>query len=107
MEEKKKLVYIAHPIGGNVKKNLDKIKAIYYLLTHGNNDIIPFAPYWSTCHAFDDSNPEHREIGMVQNKYFFENKIIDEVWVYCGLSNGVKQEIEWASQFGIKVVFKF
>jgi len=107
MEEKKKLVYIAHPIGGDVKGNLEEIKRLYAAIISECPDVIPFAPYWITCHALVDDYPDHRKIGMEQNKYFFENKIIDEVWVYGGVSEGVKQEIEWASENGIKVVFMF
>ena len=105
--KKKKLIYIAHPIGGDVKNNLEKVKQIYYLMSVGSEDYTPFVPYWITCHALDDSNPIHRKIGMEQNKYFFDNRIIDEVWVYGGISEGVKKEIEWASENGINVVFKF
>ncbi|MEM0173764.1 MAG: hypothetical protein QXI16_04580 [Sulfolobaceae archaeon] len=107
MEEKKKLVYIAHPIAGNVHVNLNKIQNIYAEITDKYPDVVPFAPYWITFHALDDSNAGDRKIGMEQNKYFFDNRIIDEVWVYGGISEGVKREIEWASENVIKVVFKF
>lgn len=106
MERKKKLIYIAHPIGGNVKENLEKIKVIFEQLSK-TPDIVPFAPYWIACHALDDSKVGDRKIGMEQNKYYFDNRIIDEVWVYGGISEGVKREIEWASENCIKVVFKF
>lgn len=103
--KKQKLIYIAHPIGGDVKNNLDKIKDIYNRISHKYNDIIPFAPYWITCHALDDESLVDRRIGFNQNKYFFENKIIDEMWVY-GISNGVNQEIQWCKEFNIPIIYK-
>ena len=102
---KKKIVYIAHPISGNVHVNLNKIQNIYAEITDNYPDAIPFAPYWITCHALDDNRPTDRAIGFSHNKEFFDRKIMDEVWVYSD-SPGVRQEIEWAKELGIKVVNK-
>jgi len=100
----KKIVYIAHPIGGDVKINIAKVKSIYNKLSL-EQEVIPFAPYILAVESLDDSNPEHRAIGFEQNKTFFERGIIDELWVY-GISKGVHQEIEWAQEFNIKIIWK-
>lgn len=101
----KKLVYIAHPIGGiEINENIRKVKTIYKHLPL-ENEVIPFAPYLVAVQSLDDLNYQHRAIGFEQNKVFFERKIIDELWVY-GMSAGVQQEIDWAVEFGIKVVGK-
>lgn len=103
--EEKKIVYIAHPIGGDVKGNLEEIKRLYTAISRECPEVIPFVPYWIACHALDDTNAGDRKIGFEQNKAFFERGIIDEVWVY-GMSPGVYQEMEWASEYGIKIVFR-
>lgn len=102
---KKKIVYLCHPISGNVQKNLNLIEIIYRIISREHPDIVPFAPYWITCHALNDKWPTDRAIGFSHNKEFFDRKVMDEVWVY-GDSPGVRQEIEWAKELGIKVVNK-
>lgn len=100
---KKKLVYIAHPISGDIENNIAKVKSIYKHLSL-RNDVIPFAPYLVALSVLDNSNEEHRKIGFEQNKHFFKNNIIDEMWIY-GISNGVNQEIEWCKEFNIPYIF--
>lgn len=101
----KKIVYIAHPIGGdNIEKNIESVWGIIKQLSL-ENEVIPFAPYLVALSVLDDANPEHRKIGFEQNKAFFERGIIDEVWMY-GLSPGVLLECGWADYYGIKIISK-
>lgn len=102
---KKRLIYIAHPISGDIENNLNKIKSIYRDISLTYHDVIPFAPYFIALHSLDDNVIVERSIGFNQNKYFFENNIIDEMWVY-GISKGVLQEIEWCKEFVINVSYK-
>lgn len=102
---KKNIVYIAHPVSGDVQKNLNAIRMIYTVIARECPEIVPFAPYWITCHALDDRNSRDRKIGFRHNKAIFHSGIIDELWVY-GDSPGVRTEIEWAKELGIKVVNK-
>lgn len=102
---KQKIVYIAHPIGGDVHANLEKISMIYAQITHNNRDVVPFAPYWITCHALNDYIQSDRDLGFSHNEAVFKSGIIDELWVY-GISEGVKKEMEWAKELGIKIVMK-
>ena len=66
-----KIVYIAHPIGGDVENNLEKVRQIVRKLNLERQDIVPFAPYWLDCHALDDNNPQERERGIKNDKTFF------------------------------------
>lgn len=101
-----KVVYIAHPIGGDVKANLEKIRRIYAAISREYPEVVPFAPYWITCHALSDNIPTDRETGFRHNRAIFERGCIDEMWVF-GISTGVLQEIEWCKEFGITVINKY
>lgn len=104
---KKPIVYLCHPIGGNVTENTASVLAIVRQLSL-ENEVIPFAPYIVDVQALDDANPLERAIGFEHNKAIFESGIIDEVWLYGGrISIGMQTEIEWANELGIKVVQKW
>lgn len=98
---KKKIVYIAHPIGGDVEGNLKSIQEIYAVISRTRPDIIPFCPYYATVKSLDDSIPADRSIGMEHNKVFFEQGIIKELWWFKRVSTGVGQELEWCDEFNI------
>lgn len=100
----KKIVYIAHPISGDMEGNIKRVLAIYRELSI-QNEVIPFAPYLVALQVLNDTVQAERKIGMLQNRAFFERNMIDELWV-CGLSAGVVQEMMWASEYGIKIVSK-
>lgn len=100
----KKVVYIAHPTSSDLAANLLKIACIFGDVAI-EGEYIPFAPYFAAFAALDDELEEEREIGMRLNKEWFDRGIIDELWVY-GLSEGVRQEIEWALENNVLVVYK-
>lgn len=100
-----KVVYIAHPIGGDVPGNVAKVKEI--LKQESTRFVHPIAPYLAALEFLDDSKSEDRELGIAYNQEYFTRKVMDEVWVYGGVSRGVKAEIELASRLGIPVLFKF
>lgn len=100
-----KVVYIAHPISGNIKENLESIRRIVRNINLSNNDVVPFAPYWLDCHALNDSIPEERERGIKNDIELFNRDFIDEVWLYGDrVSNGMKAEIALAEKLGIPVL---
>lgn len=102
---KKKIIYIAHPIGGDIKGNLEMVGEIYRQISLYRPDVIPFAPYIATIACLNDNVPQERAIGFEHNKAFFDKGIIDEVWLYGDrISNGMAQEIAWAYSLGIPVV---
>lgn len=94
-----KVVYVAHPIAGDVDQN---VRAIYeYCKTMYAEGVIPLAPY---LFFLDESTPLAREKGMSANKQFFVRKMIDEVWL-CGprISSGMHQEIVWGLENNIPI----
>ena len=102
-----KIVYIAHPISGDVDGNVKKILEIVKSINFLNPFVIPFAPYISDVLALDDSIQEQREKGIANNIYILESGIVNELWVYGdNITKGIKKEIEIATANNIEVVFK-
>lgn len=102
-EERPLLVYIAHPMKGDIAGN--KKKVIDICREIGKNPmVIPFTPYLSAFEYLDDDDPIQREKGMVMNRFYFERKIID-VLLICGdrMSMGVRSEIKLALENGIRL----
>lgn len=103
---KKKIIYIAHPIGGDVKGNLLEISRIYNHLSI-EDKIIPFVPYYATVLSLDDTVPVLRDIGFSHNEALFKSGIIDEVWLYGKrITEGMRVEIDWANELKIAVLSK-
>lgn len=102
-----KIVYIAHPISGDIPGNLEKIRQIVRKINLEHPDIVPFAPYWLDCHALDDTNPDERACGIQNDHEYFLRRVMDEVWL-CGdrISSGMQAEKALAELLGIPVVNK-
>lgn len=98
---KKKIVYIAHPIGGDIEANLKSIQEIYAVISRTRPDVIPFCPYYATVMSLDDSVSGDRLLGMEHNKAFFEHGVIKEMWWFNRVSDGIAQEIDWCEEFYI------
>lgn len=99
-----KVAYIAHPIGGDVKGNIDKILAIVREINIEEPDVVPFVPYLADCIAMDDNIPEHRERGIKNDIELFNRRFIDEVRLYGGrVSAGMIAEIELAILLDIPI----
>jgi len=102
-----KIVYIAHPIGGDVANNLNKVCLIIREINLTEPEVVPFAHYIVDCHCLDDSVPEERERGIKNDMELFSRKFIDELWLYGDrISNGMIAEIGICEQLNIPVVFK-
>lgn len=102
-----KIVYIAHPISGDIKGNLEKIRLIVRHINLTMPDIVPFAPYWLDCFALDDNNPEERKRGIMNDTALLTRGFIDEMWLYGDkVSNGMAAEMALAKAAGIKVIPK-
>ena len=101
-----KIIYIAHPIGGDVKKNLKKVAKIAREINLAYPDVVPMAGYFLDCYALDDNIPEERNRGIKNNTEFFKRKIIKEVWCYGNkISNGMWREINTARAMDIPIRF--
>lgn len=100
-----KVAYIAHPIGGNVKFNIEKVIKIVGNINRSEPETLPFAPYIVDCMCLDDVIPKERERGFKNNFHYFQSGFIDEIRLYGSIiSKGMKQEIEWANEFNIPVI---
>lgn len=68
--------------------------------------VIPIAPHLYFPQFLDDSNPIQREVGCMFSLALLRE--CDGVVVYdgcCGISDGMKAEIEEADKLGIKVAY--
>lgn len=102
-----KIIYIAHPISGDIEGNLYKIRKIVREICLTNADVVPFVPYYVDIVSLDDNNPIERQRGIENDKEIFQRGIIDEVWIYGDkISNGMKAEIQLAYSLNIPVIFK-
>lgn len=103
--QKKKIVYIAHPIGGDVEGNLKKLRNIVRQLNMTFRDIVPFVPYYADVVSMDDNDPHQRERGIENDVALFLSGVIDEVWLYGDrISDGMREEIDLARQLAIPVI---
>lgn len=102
-----KIVYIAHPISGDIKGNLEKIKNIVRHINLTEPDVLPFAHYFVDCHALDDTVPEERERGIKNDIALMKAGFINEVWLFGDrISSGMVHEIVLANELGITIIPK-
>ncbi len=100
-----KIVYIAHPIGGDVENNLRKIAIIARQMNLTEPDCVPFAPYFLDCVALRDAKPEERRRGLRNGAEVFKRGNFDEVRLYGDrISPRMLVEVILARQLGIKIV---
>lgn len=104
--EANKIVYIAHPISGDVQGNVEKILSIVKKINLNEPKITPFVPYLADVLALDDSIPEQRKKGISNNVNYLKSGIVTELRVYGDfISKGVAEEIAIAREFKIPVVY--
>lgn len=102
-----KVVYIAHPIGGNVAVNLAHLRTVVSQVNAYYPSVVPFVPYYSDCVSLDDSVPEQRARGIKNDIFIMRTGIVDEVWLTGGrVSVGMEAEVKLAKSLGIPVVDK-
>lgn len=100
-----KIVYIAHPIGGDVKMNVYRITQIVRKINLTMPGIIPFAPYVADVLALADEKTEERERGLNNCLNVLRTGVCSEVWVYGPtISAGMQNEICLAHSMGIPVL---
>lgn len=104
MKHKMTVAYIAHPIGGDVDRNLKKIVSICRVINLQEPEVVPFAPYFLDCHALDDKVALERQRGIRNDIELMTRGFIDEVRLYGDkISSGMASEIELASRLHIKI----
>lgn len=97
-----RLVYIAHPYGGD-PSNLQAAREWVRWAFGAGKDVCPIAPWIVTCEILDDANPSDRRRGMETN---METVLkVNQVWL-CGprVSSGMLQEARVAFGKGIPVL---
>ncbi len=97
-----KVVYIAHPVGGDVQGNIKDVLSILRDISFGCRDIIPIAPYVVCCQYLNDDIPEERAMGIVADNMYFKRRYMDEVW-FSGprFSFGMKEEVKLCLEHGL------
>lgn len=105
----KKLVYIAHPISGNIEENLKDLIRILRIINTNSHPIlnmvpdsfydfeyiIPLAPYYADILALDDNNPEERARGIENDIALIKTGVFDELWLTGNkISFGMNEEIK-------------
>jgi len=91
-----KVVYIAHPLRGDLEANL-KSAAQWVRWAAVVRGVCPIAPYIEYCAALDDASEEERRLGMKMDLLLIER--VDELWL-CGphVSEGMSGEVKKAKQ---------
>lgn len=91
-------VYICAPLGGNVDKNLQKVKDYTrYALMCGATPVVPH--FYALC--LNDCNPKEREIGMTAGLSLLW--FCDEMWIFGDEeTEGMKSEIQFCKSFNIR-----
>ena len=95
-----KLIYVASPYAGDIKKNIDFAKrACRHVMSEGHAF---FAPHLLYPQLLDDANPRERQAGLDMGLAILPR--CDELWCYGDrISLGMHFEIEEASRLGIPV----
>lgn len=102
-----KIVYIAHPISGDIEGNLAKIRKIVKDIALSRTDVVPFVPYYVDIVSLDDNDPVQRERGIANDIELFNRKVMDEVWLFGDkFSKGMKAEVKLAKKLGIPIIIK-
>lgn len=100
-----KIVYIAHPISGDIEANLADIRRIVRHINLMSLEYVPFVPYYADIVSLDDNNPIERMRGIDNDMAIMSKGFIDELWLTGDrISKGMQNEKTYAEQLGIKVV---
>lgn len=99
-----KIVYIAHPISGDIGGNLQKIVKIGREISISEPNVVPFAPYFFDCYCLNDDTPEERQRGIKNDAAWFKKGVISELRLYGDrISHGMRAEIEICKSEGIPI----
>lgn len=102
-----KVVYIAHPIGGDVESNLADLRRIIRRINLECPGVVPFAPYYSDVVSMDDSVASERSRGIQNDMEILQSGIVHELWLTGDrISSGMQAEKAVAELLGITVLNK-
>lgn len=98
-----KMVYVAHPIRGDVEGNIRKIVKICRRIH--TYEVIPCVPYLAVIAAIGaEEGTKEEELGLWTNHEYIERRMFDEMWLFgdC-ISVGMRDEIIHARKCHIPV----
>ncbi|MEZ7494493.1 hypothetical protein QO206_03285 [Leeuwenhoekiella aequorea] len=100
-----KIVYIAHPIGGNVYRSVKALTKILREVNLTEPEVVPLAPYYGDVMALNDENLAERARGLENGIQVLKSGAIRELWLYGdGITKGMLGEVRLAETLGIPVV---
>ena len=101
-----RIVYIAHPIGGNVEENLTSLRRIIRGINSYEPHTVPFCPYYADVVSLNDNDPEQRARGLKNDIEILSRPgMVDELRLYGeNITLGMRLEIETAHIMGIPIV---
>ena len=100
-----KVIYIAHPISGDVAGNLKKIIRISRKINLKEPNVVPFAPYYLDCLSLNDNSIKERERGIRNDHFLIKKGFIDEIRLYGNrISKGMREEVRIGRELGIIII---
>lgn len=101
-----RIVYIAHPIGGNIEENLTNLQKVIRSINNNEPNTVPFCPYYADVVSLNDNDPVQRARGLKNDIEILSRPgMVDELRLYGGcISQGMRLEIETAHLMGIPIV---
>ncbi len=99
----RKVVYLAHPISGDITMNLQRLTRWYRWAVMVMN-VNPIAPYHLCCLALNDDSHIERALGIELDEQILRSGIVEEVWlVGKTITKGMSNESRIAMSMGLKV----
>lgn len=103
---KKKMVYMASRVRGNLQQNIIDAKSYCrYCTLQG---VIPVVPHLMYVGALNDEDPIERKLGMDLGIEILRAGFINELWAFIdsdGPSEGMLNEIKVAEELNIPVLY--
>lgn len=96
------VVYLAHPVAGDVEANLARARRWFRWATENYPSMALVAPWIVGCELWDDADPIQRSRGMARN--FAVIDVCDDVLLVGGrVSPGMLEEARFAEAVGVRV----
>lgn len=100
-----KIVYIAHPIGGDVEANLADLRRIIKKLNTENMEIVPCCPYYADVVSMDDSKVLERKRGILNDHEMILSGVFEELWLTGNhVSPGMQEEVNLFKLIGADII---
>ena len=100
-----RIIYIAHPISGNIDKNLADIIRIVRKINDLFSGVVPCVPYYADILALDDNKIMERMRGIENNIELIQSGVFEELWLTgTHISFGMNEEIKLFKLLGKTIV---